>query len=415
MATTVRDGQQEAPADKGRAKGSFLRRALVPLLVVLACLTFTAAVTGVWARRNFLDTERFADRSAEIIEDEAVQEALTLRITDALMQLIDPQALFTEVLPERGQLLAVPLSGAVEGFVEDQVEAFLASDLFQRLWVGVSTIAHETAVHVLRGEGDVLATADGQVTINLLPIVNAVLAELTSASPEILGREIDVEEIPEDSIARLEELLGVDLGEDYGQLTVYDDDTLAAAQQGVSVFDQIVVVLLPVSVVLGALALWLSRRRRRTLLQLCVGVTLGCVLLRRVSFRMEDEVTTLAPTEEGGRAASAVIEVFLTPLTTFSAWVIITAAVVALIALVTGPYAWAESLRGATSRRAGDEDTSTFVRDHRDVLLAVGALAVLALLWTADLSWLGLLVVLALLAVYAAAVHRIGSSPADAP
>ena len=424
----VRDAlEAKLEAHHRRARtGGWGRRTLAALLVVLACVSFAAAVPGVWARRNFLDTDRFVSRAAPLIEDPAVQEAISLRLTEQLMLLIDPRELFQEVLPERGQLLAVPLTNAVDGFVADRVETFVASDRFAELWESALTVAHGTSVDVLRSEGgDVVTTEDGQVTLNLVPVVNAVLGEITSASPEILGREIDlpdvtVDDIPQVAIARIEEALDVELDDDFGQITVYDDDTLALAQDGVSLFDQLVVVLLPLSVVFAGLALWVSKRRRRTLLQLTVGVAIGMVLIRRVSFGVQDEVAALPPRVEGHEAAAVVLDTFLDPLLTFAMWALGAALVVAAVALVTGPYPWAVSLRrrvsglasslvSATGERARDEATVTWIRAHRDVLLVGGALFGFVVLWTADLSWAGLLVVLALVGGFEAIVHRIGA------
>src|SRR5690606_2897026 len=112
------------------------------------------------------------------------------------------------------------------------------------------------------------------------------------------------------------------LGDDFGQFTVYDDGTLTAAQEAISLFDRFVVVLLPLGVALAALALWLSHRRRRTLLQLCAGLVIGMVLVRRVGFRLHDEVAALPPRPQGREAAGLTLDAFLDPLTSFGAWVI---------------------------------------------------------------------------------------------
>jgi hypothetical protein len=403
------------------------RRSGSALLVVLACIVLVASVVGLWARRNFLDTGRFVDRAGPLIEEPAVQAALSARITEQVMTLVDPEALFEEVLPERGQLLAVPLANAVEGFVGDQVQAFVATDAFEQLWTGAIEVAHQGAVRVLRDESEVLTSDDGQITLNLLPVVNAVLARVTARSPEILGRQVDipdvtVDEIPEAAISRVESALGVELPDDFGQFTVYDDGKLSAVQEAISLFDRLVVVLLPLGVVLAGLALWLSHRRRRTLLQLAVGLAVGMVLIRRVGFRVQDEVAALPPRPAGQESASLAAEAFLTPLTTFGGWVLAAALGVIAVAVVTADYPWAVSLRrrtaslwaqavAATGERARDEATSVWIRAHRDVLLAAGGVFALVVLWFADLSWLGLLLVLALVAVYEIAVYRIGTPP----
>ncbi|HZA87299.1 MAG TPA: hypothetical protein VE466_10490 [Acidimicrobiales bacterium] len=415
---------------RARQRG-WWRRMTVVALVVLACVVLTAAVVGLWARRNFLDTDRFVDRTGPLIEEPSVQQALTNRLTEQLMTVVDPQALFTEVLPERGRLLAVPLASAVEGFVRDRVESFVGTDQFERLWVGAVRVAHEAAVRVLHGESEAVVTEDGQVTLNLVPVANAVLQRISAASPEILGRDVDlpdvtVDDIPDVAIARLEDALGVDLGDDFGQVTVYDDGKLEAVQDSVNLFDRLVVWLLPLGVVLAGVALWLSTRRRRTLLQLSAGLALGMVLIRRVGFRLQDEVASLPPTAEGRRAGAEAVEQFLQPLTTFAAWTLAVVGVVAAVAVLTGDYPWVVSLRrlvgelrerlvATTGERARDEATVAWIGDHRDVLLIGGVVVGLVLLWIADLSWAGLLLVLGLVAAFEVVVYRIAARPAAPP
>ena len=400
-------------------------------LVILSCLILVASVIGIWARRNFLDTDRFVDRAGPLIEQPSVQEALATRLTDQLMLIVDPEALFAEALPERGQLLAVPLANAVEGFVRDRVESFVATEQFERLWVGAVSAAHSTSVRVLRGESAAVTADNGQVTLNLVPVVNAVLAQITAESPEILGRQVNlpdvsVDDIPEAAIARVEDALGIELDDDFGQFTVYDDGTLEAAQRGVDLFDRFVVVLLPLGLAIAAWALWLSHRRRRTLLQLCAGIALGMVLVRRVGFRLQDEVASLPPTAAGRRAAADVAEPFVDPLVTFAALTLGAVALIAAIAVATGPYPWAITARrsathlaaraaAATTERSRDEATVVWVAQHRDTLLIAGAVFGLALLWIADLSWMGLALVVGLVAVFELAVYRIAGRPGAAP
>lgn len=406
------------------------RQSTAALLVALACSVLTASVVGLWARRNFLDTDRFVERAGPLIEEPAVRAALSTRLTEQVVTLVDPEALFREALPERGQILAAPLANAVEGFVAEHVETFVGSDEFDRLWVGAITRAHQGAVRVLRDESDAVTADDGQITLNLLPVVDAVLARITEGSPEILGRQVDlpditVDDVPEAAITRIEDALGVDLGDDFGQFTVYDDGTLTAAQDAISLFDRFVVVLLPLGVALAALALWLSRRRRRTLLQLCAGLVIGMVLVRRVGFRLHDEVAALPPRPQGREAAGLTLDAFLHPLTSFGSWVIAGALAVAAVALVTGDHAWAVALRHrsavlwgraveTTSERARDEATVVWISEHRDALLVAGGVVGLAVLWWADLSWFGLLALLALGGAYALVVQRI-TRPSTSP
>ena len=198
--------------------------------------------------------------------------------------------------------------------------------------------------------------------------------------------------------------------------------SLGAAQDAVRLADRLVVVLVLVGVVSAGLALWLSRRRRRTLLQIAAAVAIGMVLIRRIGFRVDDEIAAVPPTPEGSRAASIAVRQFLDPLTTFAMWTLAAAGIVAALAVLTGDYPWVVALRrnvrtlwtravAATGQRTRDEATVIWVGDHRDALLIGGAVTALIVLWVVDLAWIPLLVFLALIAAFEATVYRIGTQP----
>jgi hypothetical protein len=419
--TSVVDGR-----DRPR-RGSRTRRTVVAALVALSCIVFTAAVPAVWARRNFLDTSRFVDRVGPTIEEPAVQDALATRITVELMVALDPTRVFEEALPDRGRILAVPMTNALQGFVHDRVVAFLDTDAFATLWTSAIEEAHSRAVRLLEGRSAVIESSDGRVTLSLLPIIGAVLQSIADLAPDVVGSDVTVPELTDEdraiAIQRLESALGTDLPDQFGQFTVYDEGRLEVAQRTVHLFDRTAFWILPISVGLGALALWLSRARRRTLLHLATGVVIGMVLLRRVAFRLDDEVSGLPPTQQARDATRVVVGAFLDPLTTFAAWMVLLALVVAAIALITGDYPWAVALRRRTGRTwaglratggaaVGDDPVVSWVHRHRDALLVAGAAVGVVVLALADVSWLGLLLVLAAVGVFEVVVYRIDAATA---
>ena len=373
----VTDGET-GTASSGRSSARHpVRRVAAGILVCVAVVGLLAAMPALWASRNLLDTERFVSRAGPLVDDPSVRRLLVERLSSEVMSLIEPGRLFEEVLPERGELLAVPLTNAVEGFVRERVEELVVSDAFERIWLGALTTAHRTAIAVLRDDSTAVETSDGQVTLNLLPAVDAVLARIGDASPELLGRrlelpEISVDDVPATAIARIERALGVDLGEGFGQLTVYDDGKLELAQRVLDTFGRIVAVLVPATVVAAALSLWASVERRRTVLHLAAGAALVSVLVRRMTFFFDDEIVALAPTDAGRRAVAVAVDAFLSPLTAFAAWTLGIAAMVAAIAWVTRLSV------------AGVRTSRQWVEDHRHLLVASVAIAVVAALWVAN-------------------------------
>jgi hypothetical protein len=416
------------------------RGVVAVVLVVVTSIVVTVSVTAVWARRNALNTDRWVRTVGPVAEEPAVQQALGRYITDQAMTAIDPEELFESALPERGQILAAPLTSALRGFVNDQVDSFLASDTFQRLWVQINERAHQRVVQVL--EGDLppsLQIQGNDVVLNVVPLLNQVLARIGERSPEIFGRTVDlptvsVDEIPEEAIQRVERALGRDLPENFGQFTVFDASRLQQVQDTVTLFNRLVVAAVILAIVLIALTLWVSPRRRRTLLQLMVGIALGIVLIRRLGLRLEDDVVELVKPENQD-AVKVVVGAFVSSLLDATAWILGGAAVIAAIALLTGPYGWAKALRRGTVsgaqaavgaarsaiNRQPDDPVVAWVAAHREVLQAGGIVVGILALLVLDLSWFGLFLLVALVVAYELVVQRLadigarGAPPEEGP
>jgi len=414
-------GRPLASTHEHRRRG--VRPVAVAVLVVIGCLAFTLASVGVWVRRNVADTDVWRERSAAIIDDPAVQEPLAAWMTRQLMLLIDPETLFEEALPERGRLLARPLAGAVEDFVRERVERFVASDRFQTLWVEANALAHQTVVKVLRGESDVVGARGDRVVINLVPIINEALADLGEASPELFGRTFDIPEVqvgdvPDAVITRIERTFDVQLDGNFGQFTVYDRGQLQALQDGVEQARRLLVVLILVTVVALPLALWWSTRRRRTLLQILAGLAIGLALIRRLAIRGQEEGLE-AIRVEGVRGAAAVASgQFVDPLLAITRTMLVGLALVAAVALLSGPYPWAVRIRRTVAdlgRAAGRGGAAVgeraagaeWVRAHRSALQVGGVVVAVLALIVLDLSFLGLAVLVALLGAYEAVLHGV--------
>ena len=162
--------------------------------------------------------------------------------------------------------------------------------------------------------------------INVVPVLNAVLARIGEASPEIFGAQVDLptvsmDDLPEAAIERIEQATGRDIPDDFGQFTVFDAGQLRQVQDAVDLFDRTVVLAVVLAVVLVALALWVSPRRRRTLIQLCVGIALGIVLIRRLGLRLEDDVVDKVRPENQD-AARVVVGAFVSSLLDATAWIL---------------------------------------------------------------------------------------------
>lgn len=409
-----------------------VRGVLAVVGVVLTCVLLLTSVVGVWAKRSFLKTDVFAARAGSLIDDPGVQNALGAYLAGEINSLIDPQAIFEEALPERATILAVPLAGAVEGFVTDKVDEFVASDTFNRLWKEAVTVAHREMVRVLDGDTPLVEESSDRIVINLLPVVNQVLARITEASPEIFGREVNlpdvtVQDVPDSARQAIGDALGVDLDGDFGTFTVYDDGALQEAQSAFKLVNQLVWVLVVLTLLALVATLLVSARRRRTILQLSIGIIVVMVLIRRVVFLLQSDLLDLVKIPRNVPAVQAASDTFLDPLTSGALTIAVVALVVGLVAWITGPYAWAVRLRAGVAAgartivrvagdRAQDQETLDWIAERRDALRVGGAVVGVLLLFWLDLSWLGFFLLAALVGVYEVVVTRLaeqGEVPED--
>ena len=299
---------EERKARRGRA-----RSVTAGLLTLLACLAIILTVPAAWTYRTIFNTDAFVDRVTPIGFDPAVTPVLSDRLTTQIFGLIDVEAIVADALPPRGQILAGPLTGGIEDFVREKVDEVLSSDRFRDRWIQANRFAHTQIVAVLRNESDIVDTAGGRVVLNLLPVVNEALQNIESRAAGLFQKEVDLPEVtggevPDEAREAISSALGVEVPEDFGEIVVFESDRLEAAQDAVSFFDRAIVFLVVLTLVLIALALWMSRHRRRTLLQLVVGSMVGIVVVRRLTMWVEDQVVDLAQRPDGERALGAITD-----------------------------------------------------------------------------------------------------------
>jgi len=396
--------------------------------VLLACVCLVASIIGVWGRRNLLATARFTDRVAPLAQDPAFDAAVSNALTRQVNRALDLRKFLADALPDRARILAAPLAGAIEGYIHDRVVSFVESDRFSDLFEKAVRRAHEAAIRILKDESQVVQTSsNGTITLNFVPVIQAILTQLGIEAPGILGSDVKLPEVSPDTrvgqaIDRLETALDKDLPSDFGQITVYDDGRLEAAQQALRRFDQLLVALLVLTVAFTAGALVVSRRRRRTLLQLLFGAAVGVIVLRRVLFALGDELSAAPKVQVNRNAVRVIVDRFFDPLLSATEILLGGLLAIAVVAVLTGPYPWVVSMRRrvagiarsifhAVSDRATDDATVSWIAAHRDAVQIGAAALAMVVLWAVDLSWPGVLVVLGLLGVVVVAVQRIEAPP----
>jgi len=300
----------EARPEERRHRGRTIGAAV---LGVLAVLMVTIAAVGVWAKATVLDTDRFTSMASDALDQEAVQQGMAVYITDAVFSAVDVESFVTSALPDRLQGLAPTIVGGAEARVSRVVEQALATDAVQKTLSEVVRRAHARALDLLRGDGlaDGISVQNGQVRLNLLPLVGSGLTAVQSLGllSNVAVPELTASGNPDEQIKQLESVLNRDLPDDFGQLVVYQSDTVDGAQQSVqqaqrllALTERSIALLVILGLVLVAATILVAPRRWRATVWLGAGLAAVMVVLRSVARQAASDGPHLV-VRPGARAA----------------------------------------------------------------------------------------------------------------
>ncbi len=411
--------------------GKRWRKILVGFLVVLTSIAILTSAVGVWAHRTLLNTDSWVATVGPLAKDPAVTDAVATQVSNELTQVLDLQDRLKGTLPPNLQNLAPGLATAAEQFVLNAVKQLMRTDQFQKFWVEANRKAHELAVKILRNETKVVSTANGEVTLNFLPLIADALARIEARWPGVGGTSPNVPDItastpPDQARAELTSAIGHPIPDNFGVVTVFKSDQLKAAQDGVALFDKLVVVLLILTLLLIVVTIVLATNRRRTIIALALGMVVALVLANTVINALKDQIVGLVGGAEARAAAKVTVQQLVNRLDLITRSLVVLGLVVAIVAFLTGGSRLAQVVR-KESARAGRAlvGTSTgdsvprgvrWMHDHV-VELRWGALALaLLLLFFVVSGWVGLFLTLVVLGLVEAGVSYVGTRQwPDAP
>jgi hypothetical protein len=403
-----------------------IRRSVVAALVALSCLLVLLSTTEVGAHRTLLNTSTFVGTVAPVFQDPAVASVVATRATDELFTELNLQSRLRDALPPKAGFAAVPVTNATKGYVAGELTKVLLSPQFQAIWIGALTSTHYQLVAVLRGQGTAaVSTSGGYIVINTVPLINQAMAKVSGLASDLTGKPVTLPAItsvdpPQQAVTKLSKALGVTLPSSFGQITLVKSSDLATVQKGVKAFDRLTLVLPLIAILLIALSLWLSVNRRRTVLQLAVGVSLLMIAERRVVIH---EQGALASAAHNPQVAQSVLGELLHGFFVLTAWVLAMTLVVLVIAVLSGPYRWAVAIRSRVTRAwrsiagasSGDRrgQVVTWMASRAAGLQLAGAVAAGIPLLIVPVSWVSFLITGVLLAAYEVYLQRIKPAPPD--
>jgi hypothetical protein len=341
QATPALHGEPSAPT-RGRV---WLVRVLIWGTTVLAVL----AIFAVWANRQLLNPDNWANTSAKLLQNAAVRDATSNYLVNQLYANVDVAGELKSKLPTQLQPLAGPVAGALRNVATTAAQKALAAPRVQDAWKQANKAADQTLVNIVNGGKGAVQVNGGEVSLNLAAIV----ADITNR----LGLPDLSSKLPP-SVANLKILKS-------NQIKLVQD--VGKALKGLALLLTIIVPLL------YALAIWLARGfRRRTLMNVGIAFVFAGVLVFLARTVIVSQVTdSLVKTDSVRPAANAVISIATSMLSEIAGAFVVVGVPLIAAAWFAGPARLA--VRG---RRA----LAPFLRDRPDWTFGIVA-AIMAVIF----------------------------------
>jgi hypothetical protein len=153
----------------------------------LAALLTTPAAVAFWGQRTLNDADRYIETVGPLVDSPEVQDAIAITVTKAIEEQVDIEAIlndaFAGVITDASRLerLVGPLSAAINGLIDREVRAFIASDEFADIWTRVNIRAQQTLQRALTGEGSGAVSLEGdQLVLDVDEVINQVRDRLVA-------------------------------------------------------------------------------------------------------------------------------------------------------------------------------------------------------------------------------------------
>ena len=402
-----------------------LRRVAAAVFIMITAFALVTSVIGLWAATTVLSTDRWVSTVAPLPQDPKIAAAVADFATTQVYQVINVEQRVQEVLPAQAAFVAGPITGQLRNTIETTVVKVLQSDQFQTIWVELNRRVHTQVMAIVNGESQVVSAQDDRVEIDLLPLINQVLRQLSAQLPTLFGRQLSLPDlssgaIPDNLRARVQDALGVTLPANFAQFTVYDSGQLAALQDSVAAAKRYLGLFVGGTVLLLVIALLVSPGRRRTLAQHGLWLVVAAVAVAAVLRGVRNQLISQVPEGVYRDGASAAVTSVFSLLRTRGTQLIWIGVLLALVCYLFGPGRGAVWVRrngrrgavagGRVAGRGGrwlGGKAPGWIAAHLDVLRIAGLVVggILALILS---SWTSLLILLIVVAGYEVAVTLIG-------
>ena len=320
------------------------RNPVATLLIVLGCVLAPLSVLGIWTANQVSDTNRYIATVTPLIQEPAIQNALTDKITDKIDAEINVSSLATQAaaqldqrgLPRAGTLMqrfSGSIESAVDGYIHSTVTRIVTGPAMARAWVQANTVAHQQLVAALSGRGSTaITTRNDQVVLNLAPFIKVAQQDLANRGLTFIER----------------------LPTPNASFALFPSKQLVRAQTAYRLIDDLRIVLPIACLLLIAVGVYVARSHRRAFIGAGLGFAASMFVLAAALLIVRGAYLNAIPAGTlPSDAAAAAFDIMVRFIRLALRGLLVLGLVVATGAFLTGPSVSAVRIRSLFTRGFG--------------------------------------------------------------
>jgi hypothetical protein len=312
----------DAPARPARGL-SKPRTWAIRLLLTLATILTVAGVLAIWANRQVLNADNWANTSTALLQNAAVRTQLSSYAVDQLYANVNVSGELRSALPPRLKPLAGPIAGGVRNLVQKVAFDLLGHPGVQAAWRTANALTARQFIDIVEGRSKVVLLNGSAVFLDLRPIVSQLTQRL--GLPASL-----VQSLPPGA----------------ARLRIMSSSQIDLVRGVVNLVRGLAIIFPALALLLFALAVFLSARRRHALLTVGVDLLIaGLIALVARNVAGNAIVNALASTDGVKPAVKAVWSIATAMLSDIAQATIIASLAVLLAAALAGPRRVAVAFR----------------------------------------------------------------------
>ena len=290
---------------------------------VIAIVGFMLFNISYWVSYTITHTDKFVATMQPLLQDPAIQQALTTEISTALFAQVNVEQELKNNLPPNVQFLAAPLAGQIQSFTTSKIGEVLASPQAEKAWETILQVGHQKILAYIENPNN-----DGTISVDDLYVLAG-----NSLSNTSVGF-----------------IFNKDIPDKIGSIQVAQIDGVEQARSAINALKSLSLVLGLATLISAILALLLSQNRKKMAIGLA-AFSLIMMLSTLAALSIGSSQVSGAVEAQYAAAAESVYRIITAPLVAKTqAIALIFTVALALTAIASNlkPFVWIrQNFRGA--------------------------------------------------------------------